>query len=92
MALAASATEHGGITMLNNNQLDIVRKITLALNPVEEIMNIISTSSVCISAVIPLIKVLEKALNKHDNNADILIIKTEMLRLLQHRFDNIRDK
>ena len=45
MALAAFATQHGGITMLNNNQLNTARKIILALKPVEEIMKIISTSS-----------------------------------------------
>ena len=62
MTLAAYATEHGGITMLNNNQLDITRKIILALKPVKEIMKIISTSSASISAVILLIKILEKVL------------------------------
>ena len=69
MALAAYATEHGGITMLNHNQLDIARKIISALKPVEEITKIISTSSACISAIIPLIKILEKALNKHEDDA-----------------------
>ena len=77
--------------MLNNNQLDIARKIILARKPVEEITKIISTSSACISAVIPLIKILEKALNKHDDNAGILTIKAEMLSSLQCRFDNIED-
>ena len=62
MALTAYATEHGGITMLNNNQINIATKIILAFKPVEEIMKIISTSSVCISAVILFIKILEKAL------------------------------
>ena len=50
MALTAYATDHGGITMLNNNQYDIARKIILALKPVEEITKIITTSSACISA------------------------------------------
>ena len=59
MALAAYATQHGGITMLNNNQLNITRNI-IALKPVEEITKIISTSSACILAVIPPIKILEK--------------------------------
>ena len=52
MALAAYATGHEGITILSNNQLDIARKIVLALKPVEEITKIISTSSACISAVV----------------------------------------
>ena len=91
MALAAYATEHGGITMLNHNQLDIARKIISALKPVEEITKIISTSSACISAVIPLIKILEKALNKHEDDAGILTMKAEMLSSLQRRFDNIEE-
>jgi len=33
MALAAYATEHGGITMLNSHQLEIVRKVILVLKP-----------------------------------------------------------
>ena len=89
MALAAYATEHRGITMLNDNQLDIARKIISALKPVEEITKIISTSSACISAIIPLIKILEKALNKHEDDAGILTVKAEMLSSLQRRFDNI---
>ena len=91
MALAAYATQHGGITMLNNNQLNIARNITSALKPVKKITKNISTSSACISAVIPLIKILEKALYKHDYDAGILTMKTEMLSSLQHRFDNIED-
>ena len=57
MTLAAYATEQGGITILNNNQLNI--KIVLALNykPIEETTKIISTSLACISAVILLIKI-----------------------------------
>ena len=85
MVLAAYATEHGGITMLNNNQLDIARKIISTLKPVEEITKIISTSSACISAVILLIKILKKALNKHDDNTGILTMKNEMLSSLQRQ-------
>ena len=91
MILAAYATEHEGIIMLNSNQLDIARKIRLALKPVEEITKIISTSSTCISVVIPLIKILEKALNKHNDNAGILIMKIEMLSSIQHQFNNTEE-
>ena len=62
MALTAYATEHGGITMPNNNQYDIARKIILALKPVEEIMKIITTSSACISANIEEISELSIAI------------------------------
>ena len=76
--------------MLSNNQLDMVRKIISALKPIEEITKIISTNSACISAVMPLVKILEKALNKHED-ADILIMKAEMLKSLQRWFDNIEE-
>ena len=58
MALAAFTTEHGGIAMLSNDQLDMARKIISALKPIEEIAKIISTNSACISVVIPLVKIL----------------------------------
>ena len=37
MALAAYATEHGGITMLAPKQIDLTRKIIAALETIEEI-------------------------------------------------------
>ena len=55
MTLAAYATEQRGITMLNNNQLNI--KIVITLKPIEETTKVISTSLACISAVIPLINI-----------------------------------
>ena len=79
MALATYATEHGGIRMLSSTQLDMARKIIPALKPVEEVTKIISTNSARISAVIPLVKILEKALNKHEDDAGILTMKAEML-------------
>jgi len=90
MALAAYATEHGGITMLNSHQLEIVRKVILVLKPIEEVTQIISKNSACISAVIPLVRILEKMLNKHDDDdAGIRTMKSEMLASLEHRFDEI---
>ena len=90
MALAAYAIEHGGIT-LSSTQLDIARKIISALKPVEEIAKIIFTNSACISAVIPLVKILEKALNKDEDDAGMLLMKAEMLKALQRQFDNIEE-
>ena len=52
MALAAYVTEHGGITMLNSHQLEIVQKLISLLKPIEEVTKMISTNSACISAVI----------------------------------------
>ena len=68
MTLAAYATEQRGITMLNNNQLNI--KIVIALEPIEETTKVISTSLACISAVIPLIKI-KNAINKHNDDVGI---------------------
>ena len=89
MALAAYATEHGGIIMLNSHQLEIVRKVILVLKPIEGVTNIISTNSACISAVIPLVRILEKMLNKHDDDAGIRTMKSEMMASLQCRFEHI---
>ena len=77
--------------MLSSTQLDMTRKIISTLKPFEEIAKIISTNFACISAVIPLVKILEKALNKHENDAGIFIMKAEMLKSLQRQFDNIEE-
>jgi len=45
MALATYATEHGGITMLTLNQIDLSRKVIAALEPIEEITKMISKDS-----------------------------------------------
>ena len=71
--------------------LSMARKIISALKPTEEITKIISTNSACISAVILLVKILEKALNKHEDDAGILTMKAEMLKSLQRQFDNIEE-
>ena len=63
MALAAYATEHGGIIMFTPNQIDLTRKIIAALEPVEEITKMISKDSASISMLIPLVKILEKLIS-----------------------------
>ena len=62
MALAAYATEHGGITMLTPNQIELTRKLIAALEPVEEITKMISTDAASISVLIPLVKILQKSM------------------------------
>ena len=89
MALAAYATEHGDITMLNSHQLDIIRKLIVLLKPIEEVTKMISTNSACISAVIPLVKFLKRMFNKHDDDAGIRTMKSEKLTSLECRFDSI---
>ena len=90
-ALAAYATEHGGITMLTPNQIELTRKLIVALEPVEEITKMISTDTASISVLIPLVKILQKALNKHDDDPGIQTMKTEMLTSLERRFDDIEE-
>ena len=90
MALVAYATEHGGITMLNSHQLEIVQKLISLLKPIEEVTKMISTNSACISAVIPLVRILERLLNKHDDDdAGIRTMKSEMLTSLECRFNYV---
>ena len=91
MALAAYATEHGGITMLTPDQIELTRKLIAALEPVEEITKMISTDAASISVLIPLAKILQKSLGKHDDDSGIQTMKTEMLTSLERRFDDIED-
>ena len=88
-ALAAYSTEHGGITMLNSHQLDIIRQLIALLKPIEEVTKIISIISGCISAVVPLVKILKRMFNKHHDDAGIRITKSEILTSLECRFDGI---
>ena len=90
-ALAAYATEHGGITMLTPNQIELTRKLIVAFEPVEEITKMISTDTASISVLIPLVKILQKALNIHDDDSGIQTMKTEMLTSLERRFDDIEE-
>ena len=91
MALAAYATEHGSITMLTPNQIELTRKLIAALEPVKEITKMISTDAASISVLIPLVKILQKSLGKHDDDSGIQTMKTEMLTSLERRFDDIED-
>ena len=89
-ALAAYATEHGSITMLSPNQIELTRKLIAALEPVEEITKMVSTDTASISVLIPLVKILKKALSKHDDSG-IQTMKLEMLTSLERRFDDIEE-
>ena len=90
-ALAAYATEHGSITMLSPNQIELTRKLIAALEPVEEITKMVSTDTASISVLIPLVKILKKALSKHDDDSGIQTMKLEMLTSLERRFDDIEE-
>ena len=77
--------------MLTPNQIELTRKIIAALEPVEEITKMISTDAASISVLIPLVKILQKALSKHDDDSGIQTMKTEMLTSLEIRFDDIEE-
>jgi len=84
IALATYANEHGGITMLTPNKIDLTRKI------IEEITKMISKDSASISMLIPMVNILERAFNnKHEDDSGIQTMKGEMLKSLESRFDNI---
>ena len=51
----------------------------------------ISTDAASISVLIPLVKILQKALGKHDDDSGIQTMKTEMLTSLGRRFDDIEE-
>ena len=57
--------------MLNSHQLEIVQKLISLLKPIEEVTKMISTNSACISVVIPLVRILERTLNRHHDDAGI---------------------
>ena len=90
-ALAAYATEYGSITMLSPNQIELTRKLIAALEPVEEITKMVSTDTASISVLIPLVKILKKALSKHDDDSGKQTMKLEMLTSLERRFDDIEE-
>ena len=60
MALAAYAAEND-IPQLTANQLELARRMTLMLGPVEEIIQAISKQTATLSLVIPFIRVLLKS-------------------------------
>ena len=64
--------------MLTPNQIELTRILISALEPVE-ITKMISTDAASISVLIPLVKILQKTLNKHDDDSGIQTMKTEML-------------
>ena len=68
-----------------------MRKIITTLEPLEEITKMLSTDAASISVLIPLVKILQKALNKHHDDSGIRTMKTEMLTSLERRFDDIEE-
>ena len=87
--LAAYGSE-GSIPVLTATQLDIANKVINVLLPVEEITKCISEDTACISVIIPLIRGLEKTLERSDEDRGVRTMKSEMLESLKKRFNSLK--
>ena len=88
MALAAYASEHE-LTVLTPYQADLAAKVVAALEPIEETTKAISADSTSIAVVIPIVKMLTKTLENHNDDVGIRTMKKEMLKSLKRRFADI---
>ncbi len=72
MALGAycSDSDHK-VPQLTSNQLDIVNKTILALDPIEQITKSISTEQASASLIIPFSRALRKTLVNHENDQGV---------------------
>ena len=91
MALAAYGAEHD-IPHLTPNQWDLIEKIVVVLNPVEEITRSISTEVASVSLIIPFIRAFRRTLEDHDNDRGIRTKKSEMLDSLNRRYGDAESK
>ncbi len=90
MALGAYCSDHGhSISQLTANQLDIVNKAIVVLNPIEEITKSISTEQASASLIIPFIRALRKTLENHENDQGVQTMKQHMLSALNRRFADV---
>ena len=81
MALAAYAAEND-IQQLTANQLEIAWKMTLVLEPVEEITQVILKETATLSMVIPFIRVLLRSWEKEKDDRGIHTMKDQMVQSL----------
>ena len=85
MALAAYATEHGGITMLNSHQLEVVQKLISLLKPIEEL----EVTKMIFSMHFSCDTIGEDFGENVKQTPGIRTMKSEMLTSLECRFNNI---
>jgi len=88
MSLAAYGSD-GSIPILTSAQLDLANKVIEILLPVEEITRTISGEKACISAIIPMVRVLKKTLEQPGEDRGAHSMKSAMLDSLQKRFSDI---
>ena len=85
MALAAYAPEYA-IPQLTPNQLDLTSKVIAALHPIEEITKSDSTDAASASLIIPVIRILRRTLEDHEDDCGIHTMKREMLSSLNRQY------
>ena len=90
MALAAYAADND-IQQLTASQLEIARKMTLVLEPVEEITQVISKEIAMLSMIIPFVRVLLRTWEREEDDRGIRTMKLEMIKSLKSRFAGIED-
>ena len=90
MAFAAYAAEND-MRQLTANQLEIARKMTLVLEPVEEITQAISKETATLLMVIPFVRVLLRSWEREEYDRGIQTMKHQMVQSLKSRFAGIED-
>ena len=79
------------IQQLTASQLEIARKMTLILEPVEEITQVISKETATLSMIIPFVQVLLRTWEREEDDRGICTMKLEMIKSLKSRFAGIKD-
>ena len=79
------------IKQLTASQLEIARKMTLILEPVEEITQVISKETAMLSMIIPFVQVLLRTWEREEDDRGIRTMKLEMIKSLKSRFAGIED-
>ena len=71
---------------LTPNQLDLISKVIIVLNPVEEITKSVFTNAASVS---PFIRALQKTLEDHSDDHGVRTMKSDMLTLLNRRYVDV---
>ena len=92
VAIAAYATEYGGIPQLTPNQLNIASKVVAVLGSFEEISMSVSTEEASASLILPFVQALRLTLQKNtDDDRGVLTMKDEMLQSLDKIYKDIKE-
>ena len=78
VALAAYTTENDDIPQLSSHQLEIIDKVIMVLQPVEDITKSISSEKASVSVIIPFVRAL-RSWENCSNDRGVQTMKNEML-------------